>query len=303
MPWDEDVLGFKGLLGLHQGLCEHLSVVGHGGVHVVDQEWLGEMVFVVGEWHGLEVKGHGGSALDITDLVHAGSGVGVSVEELSSLGSVLWEIEVASARVPLLIVIDNMIGLWAKQLSDFLVGEQSIEHMNFIDGWLSSLVSDSGQKGHGSNQEVDLPDEGLGSHEEADGSPSEESACPAIVGSVKSGSDLIEIVGSSHSQFPVVSLENVTAVGELGWISLGLLWLESIGTSDGGVELEEVAIVTLRWLESLVVPAWVSVESSTVEFTLSFFVVVSSSSKGSHLHVSHSRSGKLSTKIGSELIH
>lgn len=47
MPWDEDVLGSEGLLGLDEALGEHLTVVGHGGVHVVDQEWLREVVFVV----------------------------------------------------------------------------------------------------------------------------------------------------------------------------------------------------------------------------------------------------------------
>lgn len=240
------------------------------------------------------MKSHRGSALDIANLEHAGSRVGVGVEELCGLGSHLWEVWVASAGVPLLVVVDNVIGLWGKQLSNSLVGEQSIENVHLVHGWLGTLVSDSSQKSQGSDDEVDLPDESLRSHQEAEGSPAEESACPAIVGSVKSASDLIEIVGSSHSELPVVSLENIAAIRELVWVSLGLSWLESVGSSDSGVELEEVAIVTLGWLEPLVVKAWVSVSSATEQSAWGFLVVmVLSSSEGSDLHGGHGRSGDL----------
>jgi hypothetical protein len=85
---------------------------------------------------------------------------------------------------------------------------------------------------------------------------------------------LIEVVGSSHPQLPVVALEDIAAVGELVWVSLGLSWLESVSSSDGRVELKEVAIVALRWLESLVVVAWVSVSSAAEESAWGFMVVV-----------------------------
>ena len=88
--------------------------MGHGGFKVVHEEWLGEVVLVVREWHGLEVQGHGGSALDISELVHTGCSVAVGVEELSCLSSVLWEVSIVSTLIPLLIVIYNVVSLWGE---------------------------------------------------------------------------------------------------------------------------------------------------------------------------------------------
>ena len=252
------------------------------------------MVFVVGEGHRLEVQSHGGSALDVADLVQAGGRVRVGVEELGGLGSHLWEVWVGSAGVPLLIVVDNVVGLWSKQFSDSLVGEDGIENVDLVDGWLGSLVSDSSEQSQSSDDEVDLPDEGLRSHQEAEGSPSEESARPAVVGSVQSGSDLIEIVGGSHPQLPVVSLENIAAIRELVWVSLSLSWLEAVSSSNRRVELEEVAIVALGWLESLVVVPWVSVSSAAEESAWGFLVVVVlGSSEGSEWSIGDGGPGEL----------
>ena len=94
MPWNEDSLGSQSFLCFEDVLGEHLSVVGNLSVHIVDQEWLGEVVFVVGEWHGSEMKSHSGSAINVSEFVHTCGSVTVSVKELSSLGSVLWEIKV-----------------------------------------------------------------------------------------------------------------------------------------------------------------------------------------------------------------
>ena len=143
MPWDKDALGSKGVLSLHDGLGEDLTVVRDLSVHIVKEEWLSEVVFVVREWHGLEVKGHGGSTVDIAELVHAGGGVAISVEESSSLGSVLWEVSVGSALIPLLIEINNVVGLWAEELSQLLVSEDGIENVDLINSWLGTLVSNS----------------------------------------------------------------------------------------------------------------------------------------------------------------
>ncbi len=77
MPWDEDSLSLEGVLSLDDGFCEHLAVVGDGSKHVVDQEWLSEVVLVVRVGHGFEVQGHGGSALNIAEFVHTSGGAAV----------------------------------------------------------------------------------------------------------------------------------------------------------------------------------------------------------------------------------
>ena len=114
---------------------------------------------------------------------------------------------------------------------------------------------------------MNFPDEGLWSHEESKGSITGEETGPSIVRSVESGSDLVKIVTSSHSIFPVVVLENVAAKCELSWISLGLFCLESTSTSESGIVLKEISIVSLGWVEPLVVEVGVSVQSSTVDST------------------------------------
>lgn len=143
MPGDKDVFGSQGVFSLDKGLGEYLSVMANLSIHIVDQEWLSEVVFVVREWHSLKVKSHGSSALNITEFVHTSGSVGISVEELSSLSSVLWEVWVGSSLIPFLIIIDYVVGLWAEEGSKLLVSENLIENINFINSWLSTFVSNS----------------------------------------------------------------------------------------------------------------------------------------------------------------
>ena len=63
MPDHEDSLGLEGVLSSDEMFSEVFSIVAHFSPHVIDHEGLSEVVLVVGEGHGLEVKGHGGSTL------------------------------------------------------------------------------------------------------------------------------------------------------------------------------------------------------------------------------------------------
>lgn len=64
-----------------------------------------------------------------------------------------------------------------------------------------------------------LPDKCLVEHKEAEAGIADESSSPAIIGSVESLVDLVDIVSCSHSPFPEIVLEKVVAVGELAWVS------------------------------------------------------------------------------------
>jgi len=111
VPEDEDSLCLQGVFSLDDVLREVLSFVRNLSPHIVDEERLREVVFVVGVRHRLEVQGHGGAALDITNLVATGRRVGVDVEEFGDILAVLGEKRVATALLPLLIVIHNVVGL------------------------------------------------------------------------------------------------------------------------------------------------------------------------------------------------
>lgn len=61
MPWDKDSLGLEDVLSFVDVLGEDFTFVGDLSVHIIDEEWLSEIVLVVGIWHSLVVKGHGGT--------------------------------------------------------------------------------------------------------------------------------------------------------------------------------------------------------------------------------------------------
>ena len=65
-----------------------------------------------------------------------------------------------------------------------------------------------------------FPDKSLVEHQECKRCIGDKGSGPAIIGSVKSIVDLIQVVCTSHSPFPVIILENVVAVVELVWVSL-----------------------------------------------------------------------------------
>ena len=220
VPEHEDPLGFESVLSLHNVLSEVLTVVRDLSPHVVYEEGLGEEIFVVGVGHCLEVKGHGSTALDITDLEAAGGRVAVNIEELGHLLTVLREEGVAKVGFPLLIEVHNVVGLWAEEATDLLVGEHGVKNVNLIDGRLSTLISDAGGSEHGGGKEVDFPERSMREHHEGEASVGNEGTGPHVVGAVEAGADLVEIVASTHAPFPVVGAEHVGHVGEFGWVAL-----------------------------------------------------------------------------------
>lgn len=263
MPWNKDSLGLEGVLSLHNVLGEYLTLVSNISVHVVDEEWLGKVVLVVGVWHGFEVEGHHGAGLNITKFVHTSGRAGVGIEELGSGGKILWEVWVGSASVEFLIEVNNVISLWGEESLKVFVGEDGIENVDLINGWLSTFISDSSEGGHSEEGEMNFPDEGMWSHQESESRVANEASGPSIVGSIESSTNLVEPVGSSHSVLPVVVLEDIIAVSKVVWISHSLLWLESHGASNRGLVVNVVAINGLGSLESFVVPRWVGSLSST----------------------------------------
>jgi len=207
------------------------------------------------------VEGHHGSRFDIADLVSASGGVSVSVKEFGQVSSVLREVGVVEAFIPLLIVVNNVVGLLVEQFAQSLVLEDSVKYPNLIDGRLSTLVSDSSGSGKTEEGEVDFPEEGLVGHHEGETSPGNKGTSPSIVGSVESLRDLVKIVSSAHSPFPVVVLEDVVAELELGWVSLGFVTVFRVSSVEVGPLVVVHVIVTLRWSKSHVVVAWCGITS------------------------------------------
>lgn len=105
--------------------------------------------------------------------------------------------------------------------------EDGVEDPNFIDAGLSASISDSSSSSQCEESKMHLPDEGLVEHKEAEAGIADQSSCPAIIGSMESLVDLVDIVSCSHSPFPEIVLEEIVAVGELAWVSFSfrLAWL------------------------------------------------------------------------------
>jgi len=136
MPQDEGSLCLQHFLCLDQMLDGVLAIVVDFSPQVVDHEWFCEVVLIIGEGHGLEVESHHGTAFNIAELVLACGGVGVCVEELGSGGPVLGEVWVLSALVPLLVEVEDVVGLRSEQLVQLLVLEDSVENPDFINSGL-----------------------------------------------------------------------------------------------------------------------------------------------------------------------
>jgi len=168
VPWDKNTLCSESIFSSGNVLGEYFTIVSDMSLKVVDKEWLSEVILVVSVWHGFEIKSHWSTWFNISDFVGAGGGVGVSVEEFSGNVIVLWEEWILSSFVPLLIVIDDMVGFWSEESVQFLVGEDGIKEIDLINGWLSTLISNSSGKGKSSNEEMDFPNESLWSHQETE---------------------------------------------------------------------------------------------------------------------------------------
>ena len=181
MPDNENTLGFEDLFRLDDLLREVLSIVLYLCPHIIDHEWLREVVFVVGERHCLKVQGHRGSALKIAKLVPASGGVGIGVEEPGNRGTVFREVWAVKTLVPLLIVVNNVVSIWREELAQLFVGENSIENHDLIHNWFTSLISYARQSCHREEGEVELPDQRLVEHQERETSPGDQRTSPSIV--------------------------------------------------------------------------------------------------------------------------
>ena len=174
MPDNEDFLASEGILGLDNVLSEVFTIVGDLSPHIIDKEWLSEVVFVVRVGHGLEVKSHGSAALDITDLEATSCRVRVDVEEASNLLTVLREEWVIQALLPLLVEVHDMVGLRAEQSAKSLIGKKLVKDIDFVNSGLSTLVSYAGSSDKSSGNEMNLPQRSMGKHHEAEAAISEQ---------------------------------------------------------------------------------------------------------------------------------
>ena len=127
------------------------------------------------------MESHGGSALDISELEVTGGGVLVNIEELGNGCAVLREIGAFTTLVPLLIVINHVVGGGSEKLVQFLILEDGVQDPNLINGGLSSSISNSGSGGSEEEEEMDLPDQSLVEHEETEGSVADKGSSPAVI--------------------------------------------------------------------------------------------------------------------------
>jgi len=169
VPWDKNTLWFKSIFSFGNMLSEDLTIVSNVSLEVVDEEWLGEIILVVCVWHSFEIEGHWSTWFNISDFVASTSGVGISVEESCGDVLVFWEKWINSSFIPFLIIIDNMIGFRGEKAIQFLISKNGIKKIDLINGWLSTLVSNSSCEGKSSNEEMDFPDESLRGHQETEG--------------------------------------------------------------------------------------------------------------------------------------
>jgi len=262
MPHSVDSLGLEVLLCFDDVLGEVLAIVGNLSPHVVDHEGLSERVLVVRVGHRLEVESHHSSRFNVTELVATSRGVHVHVEEFGHGGSVFWEVGVVKTGLPLLVVVDNMVGLWSEQLAKPLVLENSVQNPDLIHRGLSALVSDAGSRGKGKETEMDFPDGRLREHHEAETGVGCESLGPGVVGSVETGADLVDVISTTHAPLDHVVAEEVVRVLESGRVAIGLLGL-IVGSVNCGPRVEKYAVKTLGGLVAQVVVLRVGVLSES----------------------------------------
>lgn len=234
-------------------LSEVLSVVADFCPHIVYHERFSEVVFVVRVGHGLEVEGHSGAGLNIAELVASLGSVAVSVKEFGKVCSVLREVRVVSALLPFLIVINNVVGCRGEQFVQSLVLKDGIENINFINSGFHTLVTDASSGGEGEETEMDFPDKSLSGHQKAESSVSDKGTGPCIVAAAKTSADLVDVVGSTHTPFPVVVSEEEVGVLELSGVTVCLGSFSSIRSMDVSSRGKVNVVLSLRRLVSKVI--------------------------------------------------
>jgi len=259
VPQHEDALGLKVLLSFHNVLSEVLSIMRDFGPHVVDHEGLREVVLVVAERHSFEMQGHHGSALNVAKFIAALSSVHVHVKELGHGGSVLREVGVSETLLPLLIVVNHVVGLGAENLVELLVFENSVEDGDFVDAGLGSLIANASSSYHGESGEMDLPDRCLSEHHEGESSPGKEAAGPCVVAAVETGGSCENIVSCAHTPFVVIVSEDVVVILEGLGVAVGFVVFGTTGGVDVGSVWHVHVINSIAGLKAQIVEAGVSV--------------------------------------------
>ena len=93
---------------------------------VIDEEGVGVPVLVSGVGHSLEVGGDNSTGFEVAELVEAGSGVGVRVEELSESGSEFGEVRVIKALVVFHVHVNDVVSIELEELADDFVFKKKI---------------------------------------------------------------------------------------------------------------------------------------------------------------------------------
>ena len=126
--------------------------------------------------------------------------------------------------LPLLIVVNDVIGVGSKERSNFLILEDSIKEPDFIKMRFHAFITNTGEEGHEAANEVNFPQGSLREHHEGSANPSHKTTGPHIVGTVKSAAHLVNVITSTEAPFEVVVSENVVAELERVGVAVGLDW-------------------------------------------------------------------------------
>lgn len=95
--------------------------------------------------HGLDLKSHGGTRFNITELEETFSLSGVGVEELPDLVLVFRELSSIKVTGEVFeIVIKNVDGFFREVLGDFGILVDHISQVGFLEIRVKSLISNSG---------------------------------------------------------------------------------------------------------------------------------------------------------------
>jgi len=185
--------------------------------------------------------------------------VHVHVEELGHGGSVLREVRVSETLLPLLVVVNHVVGLGAEKLVELFVLENSVEDGNLVDAGLGTLITNAGSSNHGESGEMDFPDRGLSKHHEGESSPGKEAAGPCVVAAVETGGSSEEVISCAHAPFVVVVSEDVVVILEGLRVAVGLVVFSTTGGVDVGRVGHVHVINSIAGLKAQVVEAGVSI--------------------------------------------
>lgn len=157
--WTESLQDF--LLIDQDDFLENAIIVNFSA-EIVEIEWLTDLVSELAwNWHGLELKIHGCSTVDIAELEVAFSHAGISVEEAPCSVLVFWEfLGIWEAWDVLAVIVKDVDGLLLEQFGDFLVLVDHVSQVSLLEVGVEGSVSESGVTKEPRHQSEDLETEG-----------------------------------------------------------------------------------------------------------------------------------------------